>query len=101
MTYVVINTLIWLIRVVSGGRLEAADWETAEPWTWNPQGGTPPWFVRAVKNHGRFWAAPEKAESQDSIEENNSEGGQVSYMTSREDKQIVKAVEGEVVGGVS
>jgi AGZA family xanthine/uracil permease-like MFS transporter len=75
MTYFVINTLIWLMRVVSGGRLEAADREMAEPWTWNPQGGTPPWFVRAVKNHGRFWETPEKIESQNGNEENSSEGG--------------------------
>jgi hypothetical protein len=97
MTYVVINTIIWLIRLASGGRLEAADWEMAEPWNWNPQGGTPPWFVRAVKNHGRFWTSPEKGENQDGIEETGSDGGKISSMASGEDKQIVKRVEGEVV----
>lgn len=98
MTYVVINILIWLTRTVSGGRLEAADSDLAEDWTWNPEGGTPPWFVRAIKNHGRFWTAPEKANGENGNEEKSSEGDKISFMVRGADKEVVKVVEGEVVG---
>lgn len=96
MTYIIINTLIWLTTLVSGGRLVAADADLAEYWTWNPKGGTPPWFVRAFQNHGRFWSAPERSEigSNDETGSGN-EGDDVIAVVGGVDKQVVGVVERE------
>jgi AGZA family xanthine/uracil permease-like MFS transporter len=47
-SYMIINTTIWLIEIASGGRIVAPDKEYREPWTWKVKGGLVPlWIVRA------------------------------------------------------
>jgi AGZA family xanthine/uracil permease-like MFS transporter len=49
-SYMVINITIWLVEVLSGGRIVAPDKEFKEPWTWKVKGGLlPAWVVRASK----------------------------------------------------
>jgi hypothetical protein len=55
MTYTAINSLIYLTKLVSGGRWLPPDFDMAEYWTWNPSNGRAPWFMRAARNGGRFW----------------------------------------------
>ena len=52
-TYTVLNGLIYITRLVSKNRILPPDFDNAEYWTINPQGGTPPWFIRAAQ--GELW----------------------------------------------
>jgi AGZA family xanthine/uracil permease-like MFS transporter len=52
-TYTVLNGLIYITKLLSRGRIEPPDFDNAEYWTINPQGGTPPWFIRAAQ--GELW----------------------------------------------
>lgn len=48
-SYIVINTTIWLVELASGGRIVAADKEFKEAWTYKIQGGIlPGWITRAA-----------------------------------------------------
>merc|ERR1719262_297345 len=49
-SYIVLNTIVWLVEKASGGRIRPADKEYKEPWTYKIEGGIlPPWLVRASK----------------------------------------------------
>jgi AGZA family xanthine/uracil permease-like MFS transporter len=52
-TYTVLNGLLSITRLVTRGRVEPPDADNAEYWSVNPQGGSPPWFVRAAQ--GKLW----------------------------------------------
>ena len=58
-SYTTLNGLIWITKKISGGRIEPPDMDNAEYWTITPQGGSPPWFIRAgtkVKHQGiKVW----------------------------------------------
>ncbi|KAF4624066.1 hypothetical protein G7Y89_g14106 [Cudoniella acicularis] len=55
-SYIIINTTIWIVEVVSGGRIVAPDKEFKEPWTWKVKGGLlPGWVVRAGRGKRDFW----------------------------------------------
>jgi AGZA family xanthine/uracil permease-like MFS transporter len=52
-TYTVLNGLIYVTRLASGGRIEPPDADAAEYWTYKPTGGIPPWFIRAKQ--AKLW----------------------------------------------
>ncbi len=55
-TYIVINTTVWLIEKVSGGRLKPHNKHEADPWTYKIPGGyLPPWLSRAARGKKDFW----------------------------------------------
>lgn len=56
MTYAGLNALLYLTKLVSGGRIQPPDADLQEYWTWKPQGGHAPWFIRAAAQGGKFWA---------------------------------------------
>lgn len=57
-TYMIINTFVWLVEVASGGRIVPADKEFKEPWTWKIQGGLlPGWIMRLARGKKDFWRA--------------------------------------------
>ncbi|KAF9635375.1 Xanthine/uracil/vitamin C permease [Lasiodiplodia theobromae] len=59
-SYILINTLVWLIGLASGGRLQPADKNLKDPWTYKIEGGIfPPWLVRAAKGKKDFWRRDE------------------------------------------
>ncbi|EEB08614.2 transmembrane transporter [Schizosaccharomyces japonicus yFS275] len=59
-TYIVLNTLTWVVGKVSFGKLTPADADQKEPWTWRVEGGIlPPWVQRLLKGDRRFWEDPE------------------------------------------
>ncbi|RDW71042.1 hypothetical protein BP6252_07605 [Coleophoma cylindrospora] len=58
MVYTILNSAIALTRIVSKGRIQPPDADSAEYWTYKPHGGVAPWFVRVVQNRGRFWDHP-------------------------------------------
>lgn len=60
LSYILINTIVWLIEKASGGRAVPADKASKDPWTYKIEGGIlPPWLLRAAKGKKDFWRAPE------------------------------------------
>jgi AGZA family xanthine/uracil permease-like MFS transporter len=56
MSYALINTIVWLIELASGGRIIPAEKDTKDPWTWKIPGGFfPPYLQRALKGKKDFW----------------------------------------------
>jgi adenine/guanine/hypoxanthine permease len=56
MTYAIVNTTVYVLSLVSRGRIEPSDYDNREYWTIKP-GGKLPWFVRLAgkavgKNNG-------------------------------------------------
>ena len=55
-SYILINTLVWLIRLLTRGRLVPPNFDDKEPWTWRIPGGFfPPWLVRLSRGNRHFW----------------------------------------------
>ncbi|EKD20853.1 uncharacterized protein L3040_000957 [Drepanopeziza brunnea f. sp. 'multigermtubi'] len=52
-SYTVLNTLIYLTKVLSGGRIQPPDADAAEYWTYKVGGSHPPWFIRLAQ--GELW----------------------------------------------
>ncbi|KIW17006.1 hypothetical protein PV08_04197 [Exophiala spinifera] len=62
-SYMVINTLVWIIEKASGGRIKPADKEYKDPWTYKIEGGVlPPWVTRAARGKKDFWRPYEDVE---------------------------------------
>jgi AGZA family xanthine/uracil permease-like MFS transporter len=54
--YIIINTLVWLIELASGGRVVPPNKHEKDPWTWRvPGGALPQWMGRAVRGKRDFW----------------------------------------------
>ncbi|UNI22341.1 hypothetical protein JDV02_008237 [Purpureocillium takamizusanense] len=55
-SYILINTVVWLIKRASGGRVVPPNIEDKENWTWRIPGGFfPPWLVRLFQGKKDFW----------------------------------------------
>ena len=62
-SYIVINTIVWLVELASGGRIRPADKEYKDFWTYKIEGGIlPPWVTRAAKGKKDFWRPYEDVE---------------------------------------
>ncbi|EXJ86943.1 MFS transporter, AGZA family, xanthine/uracil permease [Capronia epimyces CBS 606.96] len=67
-SYMVINTIAWLVELASGRRIRPADKDYKEPWTYKLEGGIlPPWVVRASKGKKDFWRPYDDLEHNDAI----------------------------------
>ncbi|PFH57048.1 hypothetical protein XA68_15593 [Ophiocordyceps unilateralis] len=66
--YAVLNTVVWLLKVVSRGRIVPPNYADKEPWTWRIPGGVfPPWIVRLARGDKRFWRRDAPSPNQDSL----------------------------------
>ncbi|KAK3327979.1 hypothetical protein B0T19DRAFT_179314 [Cercophora scortea] len=54
-TYILLNTMIWVVVKLSGETITPKDYEQKEYWTWKPP-GEKPWIIR-VFSKSRFWAS--------------------------------------------
>jgi adenine/guanine/hypoxanthine permease len=55
-TYIIINTLVWVVAKASGGRILPPNYDQKEQWTYRIPGGFfPPWLVRLSKGKKDFW----------------------------------------------
>lgn len=55
-TYILLNTVVWIIKVISRGKIVPHNLDEKEPWTWRIPGGFfPPWMVRLSKGKKDFW----------------------------------------------
>ncbi|KAI6780544.1 nucleoside transporter [Emericellopsis cladophorae] len=56
MSYIILNTIVWLLKLVTGGRIKPPNYEEKEPWTWRIPGGFfPGWLTRLVSGKKDFW----------------------------------------------
>ncbi len=55
-SYIILNTAVWLVELASGRRIRPADKEYKDPWTYKLEGGIlPPWVTRAARGKKDFW----------------------------------------------
>ena len=55
-SYIVINTIVWILEKVSGGRIVPQEKHLKDHWTYKLEGGIlPPWVTRAAKGKKDFW----------------------------------------------
>ena len=74
-SYILINTLVFIIDKVSGGRLQPLDKDAKDPWTYRLPGGFfPPWFSRLAKGKKDFWREEYPAVTESSAEAGVAEG---------------------------
>ncbi|KAI5803191.1 permease [Geopyxis carbonaria] len=60
-TYIILNTLTWIIEKASGGRIVPYAKQLKDPWTWRLSGGIlPQWLVRAMQGKKDFWKEEEE-----------------------------------------
>ena len=63
MSYIIINTIVWIIEKASGGKIRPQDKDVKDPWTYKMEGGLlPPWVKRAAKGKKDFWRPAEDEE---------------------------------------
>jgi AGZA family xanthine/uracil permease-like MFS transporter len=63
MSYIVINTLVYIIERASGGRIVPPNKEEKDPWTWHMEGGVlPPWVQRIIQGKKQFWRSNSTSE---------------------------------------
>lgn len=57
-SYILLNTGVWLIELATGGRIKPENKDLKEFWTYKLPGGVfPPWLKRAAKGKKDFWRA--------------------------------------------
>ncbi|KAI9745415.1 MAG: hypothetical protein M1818_000949 [Claussenomyces sp. TS43310] len=55
-TYIILNTTVWIIEKASGGRIVPEGKELKDPWSYKIQGGLlPGWVTRLLKGKKDFW----------------------------------------------
>lgn len=68
-TYILINTLVWVIEKVSGGRIVPHNKHQKDPWTWRIPGGVlPPWMRRLARGKKDFWNEDDVPVAEPSLE---------------------------------
>lgn len=63
MVYTSLNALLYVTKLISRGRIQPPDADLQEYWTWKPQGGHAPWFIRAAAQGGKFWGQQEEKDT--------------------------------------
>lgn len=99
-TYILINTVVLVIKVVSGGRIVPPNYEERDGWTWRIPGGfLPPWLNRLAHGKKDFWredfppSANDTTSNQNAVPEETgsdhggSEGGKVPETTLPREKE--------------
>ena len=55
-TYIVLNTTVWIIKMISGGRIVPPNYDERDGWTYRIPGGFfPPWTRRLFSGKKDFW----------------------------------------------
>lgn len=74
LSYAVINTTVFVIEKLSGGRFIPANKEDKDPWTWRIPGGFfPPWMKRVMAGKKDFWRSDDYNSSTEGVDQNGSE----------------------------
>lgn len=71
-TYIILNTTVWILEKISGGRIVPHNKHLKEAWTYKIPGGVlPPWVSRMAKGKRDFWNADARNEVE-VVEQNES-----------------------------
>jgi adenine/guanine/hypoxanthine permease len=55
-TYIILNTTVFIVEKVTGGKIRPSKKEEKDPWSYKIPGGIlPPWVARAAKGKKDFW----------------------------------------------
>ncbi|KAF2261975.1 xanthine/uracil permease family protein-like protein [Lojkania enalia] len=69
LSYLLINTVVYIIEKASGGRIVPPNKEEKEPWTWRIPGGFfPPWIKRVARGKKDFWREDESSEGIEAVD---------------------------------
>jgi AGZA family xanthine/uracil permease-like MFS transporter len=79
-TYTVLNSMIWITKLASSGRIVPPDADAKDYWTYKSGGNYPPWFIRVT--HKAMWF---RGKGTDECKE-GSDGG----MASESEKEMVE-----------
>ncbi|KAJ5166758.1 xanthine/uracil permease [Penicillium canariense] len=61
LSYILLNSVVWILEKVSGGRIVPPNRDESDPWTWKVPGGFfPPWVKRAASGNKQFWRRDEE-----------------------------------------
>jgi AGZA family xanthine/uracil permease-like MFS transporter len=64
-SYILLNTLVYIIEKASNGRIVPPNKDEKEPWTWRIPGGFfPPWVQRIASGKKDFWNRDPETEGQ-------------------------------------
>ncbi|KAL9123578.1 MAG: hypothetical protein Q9217_007002, partial [Psora testacea] len=62
-TYIILNTLVFIVEKASGGRIVPPEKEAKDPWSYRIPGGIlPSWVTRAARGKKDFWRPDEEYE---------------------------------------
>ncbi|KAL5119459.1 hypothetical protein ACEQ8H_002729 [Pleosporales sp. CAS-2024a] len=60
MSYTIINSIIWALGAISGGRILPPDYDNKEYWSFQSESPrVQPWFIRLAKGDKQFWRSPD------------------------------------------
>jgi adenine/guanine/hypoxanthine permease len=103
-TYILINTLVWVIEKASGGRIVPKNKAEKDPWTWRIPGGVlPPWVVRLSRGKKDFWREDDIpiAESASQRASHETESGAKTVDSSAKDNTEVSGIHEKGVQGTT
>jgi AGZA family xanthine/uracil permease-like MFS transporter len=84
MSYIIINSIVGLLRFVSRGRIVPPNHDEKEPWTWRIPGGFfPPWLVRLFQGKKDFWREPDSVVVDNAAEKEQDASSDVGNDVSR------------------
>ena len=101
-TYMVLNTVVLLVKIISGGRIVPPNYEERDGWTWRIPGGfLPPWMNRLAHGKKDFWrednpphntnnetvVSDTAAPKENGSDHGGSEGGKVAETTLPREKE--------------
>lgn len=84
--YTALNTLIWVVMLLTAGRIQPRDYDLKEYWTWKPA-GEKPWLIRLFTK-GRIWEDKRNAIKREGVRF-GEDSGSSRLGSSAEDKMVV------------
>jgi AGZA family xanthine/uracil permease-like MFS transporter len=56
LSYILLNGTVWLVEMITSGRIVPPNKDEKDPWTWRIPGGFfPPWVCRLAQGKKNFW----------------------------------------------
>jgi len=81
-TYIILNTLAWMIEKASGGRIVPYAKVFKDRWTWKIEGGfLPLWLTRLAAGKKDFWQAHPKIDEEERVREMEDETARAESAT--------------------
>jgi AGZA family xanthine/uracil permease-like MFS transporter len=89
-SYMLINTVVYIVEKASGGRIVPPNKEEKENWTWRIPGGIlPPWLVRLSHGKKQFWRGDDETEGVTMSQNEHRHGDSHSSAHSMPEKEYI------------